>query len=330
MFTKQPMNTPVHLDDLMSALDWVSAGNSAAMECAAFISRETGEIFWTGEGIDEALPDDFEDGTAYEAVPDKGELELGRSLALQFVGMHLPLEWETVARFFRQRGAYAKFKTLLERSGQLDNWHGFERRGIEEALVAWCEAHGFDCSRARKTNGVQIRPAVVADASTLAKLAARTFEETFGADNTPEDLKAHLASAYGTAQQAAELADPHERTLLAYQDGELIGFAQVRRKAFPSCVVAERPVELHRFYLLRSAHGAGAAMPLMQKARDAAMELGGTHMWLGVWERNPRAVAFYRKSGFVKVGAHEFVVGSDVQTDWVFLAPLQGAEFANP
>lgn len=171
-------------------------------------------------------------------------------------------------------------------------------------------------------SSVIIRRAATSDASVLAELAARTFAETFGADNSPEDLKAHLESSYGAAQQAAELEDPYVRTLLAYGNDKLIGFAQVRRKEFPACVVAAKPVELHRFYLARSGHGTGAAKPLMLKAREAAQELGGRHLWLGVWERNPRAIAFYLKSGFAKVGSHDFIVGSDRQTDWVFIAPL--------
>ena len=63
-------------------------------------------------------------------------------------------------------------------------------------------------------------------------------------------------------------------------------------------------------------------MPLMRAAREAAQELGGRHLWLGVWERNPRAIAFYSKAGFTKVGHHDFLVGGDRQTDWVLLAPL--------
>ena len=166
------------------------------------------------------------------------------------------------------------------------------------------------------------RRAAASDASALAELAARTFADSFGADNRPEDLKAHLQSSYGTAQQAAELADHEVRTVLAYRDDQLIGFAQVRRKMSPACVVAEQPVELHRFYLVRSAQGTGAAMPLMVEAREAAEELGGRHLWLGVWERNPRAIAFYLKAGFTKVGNHDFLVGGDKQADWVLVAPL--------
>lgn len=169
---------------------------------------------------------------------------------------------------------------------------------------------------------VMIRRAGVSDASVLAELAARTFADSFGADNRPEDLKVHLESSYGRAQQAAELADPDVRTVLAYRDHQLIGFAQVRRKSAPACVVAAEPVELHRFYLVRSVQGTGAAIPLMLAAREAAQELGGHHLWLGVWERNPRAIAFYLKAGFAKIGSHDFLVGSDRQTDWVLLAPL--------
>lgn len=167
-----------------------------------------------------------------------------------------------------------------------------------------------------------IRRGEVSDAAQLAELAARTFVETYGADNSPENLKAHVVASYGAAQQAEELADPDVRTLLAYQNDELIGFAQVRSKAVPACVVVEKPVELLRFYLARSAHGTGVAQSLMLKVRKAARELGGRHLWLGVWEKNPRAIAFYLKSGFVKVGTHEFAVGSDIQTDWVLITAI--------
>ncbi len=167
-----------------------------------------------------------------------------------------------------------------------------------------------------------IRRAAVSDAPALAELAARTFTETFAADNSPEDLDAHLRSSYGVAQQTAELEDRDAIALLAFQGEELAGFAQVRRQSAPACVTGERPIELHRFYLARSAHGTGLAAPLMRAARAAAQELGGLHLWLGVWQRNPRAIAFYLKAGFVQVGSHVFMVGSDPQTDWVLVSTL--------
>ena len=171
-------------------------------------------------------------------------------------------------------------------------------------------------------NSFTIRRAALSDAAVLAELAARTFTETFASDNSPADLAAHLRNSYGLAQQSAEIEDPDVTTLLALQREDAIGFAQVRRKAAPSCVIGECPIELHRFYLTQSAQGKGFAAPLMLAARAAAQELGGHHIWLGVWERNPRAIAFYLKSGFVQAGSHVFTVGSDRQTDFLFVSPL--------
>jgi ribosomal protein S18 acetylase RimI-like enzyme len=170
---------------------------------------------------------------------------------------------------------------------------------------------------------VLVRRGIATDAPALAQFAARTFADTFAADNRPEDLEAHLASSYGVRQQTAELADPDVVTLLAHHDGVLVAYAQVRRRQPPPCVTQGQAVELHRFYVDRAAHGRGVARQLMLAVHDAARELGGRHLWLGVWERNPRAIAFYAKSGFVHVGSHDFFVGADRQTDRVFVAPVQ-------
>jgi len=169
---------------------------------------------------------------------------------------------------------------------------------------------------------VQIRRGAVSDAAALSEIAARTFVDTFASDNRPEDMQAHQAKAFGVRQQSAELADPDEITLLALRNGVLIGFAQVRRNAAPACVVQEKPVELHRLYVDKAAHGSGVAKELMSAAHDAARELGGKHLWLGVWERNARAIAFYSKVGFTKAGSHDFYVGADRQTDLVFVTTL--------
>lgn len=169
---------------------------------------------------------------------------------------------------------------------------------------------------------VAIRRAVPSDVAGLAGLAARTFADTFGADNRPEDLEAHLTTSYGIRQQTDELANPDMVTLVAEHDGDLVAFAQVRRGPAPACVTDESPVELWRFYVDRSWHGRGIAQRLMAASLDAARELGGRTLWLSVWERNPRAIAFYEKTGFRNVGTKDFWVGSDRQTDYVLVADL--------
>lgn len=174
--------------------------------------------------------------------------------------------------------------------------------------------------------GIVIRRAVPGDAEELSGLAARTFRDTFAADNRPEDLAAHLSRAFGPDRQLAEIADPGIRTLVAADPGgALIAFAQLRTGTPPACVVSEGPIELWRFYVDRDWHGRGLAQRLMQAVLAEAGAAGARSAWLGVWERNPRAASFYRKCGFVDVGAHEFRLGDDVQVDRVMTLALPGA-----
>lgn len=162
---------------------------------------------------------------------------------------------------------------------------------------------------------VAIRPGTSADVPALAEFAARTFSEAFGADNNPKDMALHLARAFGTDQQGRELADSDITTLLAEVDGELAGFAQLRSGAPPECVTGHSPLELWRFYVAQAWHGQGVAQVLMRRVISEAHARGCRTLWLGVWERNERAKAFYRRTGFVDVGSHVFVVGTDRQTD---------------
>ena len=170
---------------------------------------------------------------------------------------------------------------------------------------------------------VAIRHATVGDAEALAEFGARTFYETFAKDNTAEDMRLHLASAWAPALQRAEILDATFDTLLAWESGgRLAGFAQLRTGPGPAGIVTARPVELLRFYVGQPWQGKGIAGLLMQAVQEQARARGARELWLGVWERNERAQAFYRKHGFRKVGTQIFVVGTDPQTDHVMLREL--------
>ncbi len=170
---------------------------------------------------------------------------------------------------------------------------------------------------------VAIRQGVVGDAAPLSTFMARSFTDAFGALNHPEHLQAFLAASYTPARQRDELQDPSITTLLAEIDGQLSGYAQVRASGYsPACVVGPRPIELWRFYVATEWIGRGVARPLMDAAKAEALARGGATFWLGVWEVNARAIAFYSKAGFAPVGTHHFDVGGDQQTDLVMVAPL--------
>ena len=167
-----------------------------------------------------------------------------------------------------------------------------------------------------------IRRARVEDAASLAEIAARTFIDTFAAQNKPEDMNAFVARTYGEEHQRRELQDPELTTLLVESGDAMIGFAQLRRGEAPACVEAESHVEIQRFYVDRTWQGRGVAQTLMRECERLANELGVHAIWLGVWEHNTRARRFYEKCGFRDVGSHPFLLGSDLQTDRVMVRDL--------
>jgi ribosomal protein S18 acetylase RimI-like enzyme len=163
--------------------------------------------------------------------------------------------------------------------------------------------------------GLTIRSAVTADAEALARLAEETFRRTFAADNTPEDMEAHCASAYGAAIQRGQIADAAIDTLVVEDErAELVAYAQLR-PGVPPGLTPPDPIELWRFYVESSHHGRGLALRLMTEVIERARRRGARTLWLGVWERNLRAHKFYRKCGFVEIGSHTFTLGRDRQTD---------------
>jgi ribosomal protein S18 acetylase RimI-like enzyme len=170
---------------------------------------------------------------------------------------------------------------------------------------------------------VVVRRATTADAALLADLAARTFYDTFADSNTPEDMERFLSSTYSEEIQRKEIEDPSLTTLLVECDGAPAGFAQIKAGKTPACVKGPSPIEIKRFYVDKAFHGRGVAQELMGEAEEVGRAAGAKTIWLGVWEHNDRAIAFYRKIGFVPVGSQPFLVGTDLQTDLVLERPLQ-------
>lgn len=167
-----------------------------------------------------------------------------------------------------------------------------------------------------------LRPATVADAALLADLGARTFTETFEAICSPPDLAAFLQTTYGAALQRAELADPSRPGLVLELQGDPVGFAQLRLGHREPCVEGERPAELQRIYLLRSAQGGGRGAALMAACLDLARTWGADVLWLGVWEHNDKALAFYGRCGFREAGDHIFQIGQQVDRDLILVKDL--------
>ncbi|WP_343674148.1 hypothetical protein [Paraburkholderia heleia] len=139
----------IKYDDLSLAIDFVSY--AAPMEHNAYVSLDTGKVWWTsdpGDAFDEEMPDDLETSDRYLAIPHRNDLDLGRPLALRFAAQALPACYDQIEGFFRRQGAYACFKDLLAREGVLERWYSFEADAVESALRHWCAKNGLELVQA--------------------------------------------------------------------------------------------------------------------------------------------------------------------------------------
>ena len=169
---------------------------------------------------------------------------------------------------------------------------------------------------------VALRRAVAGDAPSIAVIAERTFRDAFGAHNSPDNMDLHCARHYGPDIQAREIADRGLVTRLAIAEGQIVGFTQVTlAKAHPS-VAAKHAAELNRIYVAAEQQGKGVAQALMRDVFATAAAAGADRLWLGVWEHNPKAIAFYRKFGFEIVGEHSFMLGQERQRDVLMAAGI--------
>ena len=163
-----------------------------------------------------------------------------------------------------------------------------------------------------------IRPATITDAATLTELATITMREAFGPPHNPAELvEEYIQSSITQSILETELADPRAAFfVLELPDKTPVGYAKLRRHKPPRQMVDKNAVEIQRLYLLQSQIGQGQGRMLMEYCLDWACAQGFSAVWLGVWDRNDRAIAFYERMGFRKIGFHYFQFGSERQRDF--------------
>ncbi|HET8747402.1 MAG TPA: UPF0158 family protein [Ramlibacter sp.] len=151
------MRAHVYLSELQDAFDWVSMGGP--FENTAYVSRESGRIFWdtdTDPGIlEEELPEDVDDEALYARVPHKHDLDLGQQLIFRFVEEKAPDAYDQVRGYFSRRGAYARFKEFLDRRGLLQAWYSYEQQACESALREWAASEDLEVVDGQRPEGQQ-------------------------------------------------------------------------------------------------------------------------------------------------------------------------------
>ncbi|MFY7840038.1 MAG: GNAT family N-acetyltransferase [Lacibacter sp.] len=159
---------------------------------------------------------------------------------------------------------------------------------------------------------ITVRRASATDAALIAELSRTTFYQTFAKDNTEADMNMFMSQQFTTEMLMKEVEEENAFFLLAYQGTEALGYARMR---FENKLKHEGAVEIARIYALEQAIGKGVGKALMQTCLQIAEEMHMKAVWLGVWEKNSRAISFYEKWGFKKFDEHKFLLGTDLQTD---------------
>ena len=171
-------------------------------------------------------------------------------------------------------------------------------------------------------NDLVIRKGEPKDSFALSEIAAKLFKQTYDGKMPSKDLEMYVREDFSYDHQLAELKDINVTTLLVEYGGELVGYAQVRRKSIPVEIDSNVNLELWRIYLDQSGRGLGIGKLLLSRIGEIVRSISSDQVWLGVWEQNDSAISFYQKHGFYVVGRHEFTIGNEVHNDLVMLGSV--------
>jgi ribosomal protein S18 acetylase RimI-like enzyme len=171
-------------------------------------------------------------------------------------------------------------------------------------------------------NTIRIIEATKNEAALIADLSRQTFYDAFAADNTQADMDKFLNEQFTREKLMEEVGAPGNIFLLAYEGDEAVGYARLRETPNPVQLEDGVALEIARIYAMQKSIGKGVGSALMEQCIEIARQQQARVIWLGVWEKNFKAIAFYNKWGFERFSEHVFMVGNDPQTDWLMKKAL--------
>lgn len=163
--------------------------------------------------------------------------------------------------------------------------------------------------------GLMIRKVRADELEELTVISSRTFDESFAAFNTEEDMAQYLSEAFSQEQLASELSNPESAFFFAELDGTIVGYMKTNTGDAQSDIRFPDALQLERIYVAASQQGKGIGQILMDEAIRMARQGGHDQVWLSVWERNPDSIRFYERNGFEVFDRCVFILGQDNQTD---------------
>lgn len=156
----------------------------------------------------------------------------------------------------------------------------------------------------------------------LQEISYITFDETFRAQNKPENMEAYLTQAFTEEKIKKELSEENSQFFFIYAGDRRAGYLKINVGDAQTEEMGNEALEIERIYILKAFQNRGLGRILFDKAMDIADEMQASKIWLGVWEKNNKAIAFYKKLGFSEYGSHSFYMGDEEQTDIIMVKPL--------
>ncbi|USK68505.1 GNAT family N-acetyltransferase [Peribacillus asahii] len=169
---------------------------------------------------------------------------------------------------------------------------------------------------------INIKKCTIEDVCILQEISYETFNETFKQQNSPENMKAYLERAFNLKQLEKELSNISSQFFFVYFNDEVAGYLKVNINDAQSEEMSDESLEIERIYIKNKFQKHGLGKYLLNKAMEIAMERNKKKVWLGVWEKNENAIAFYKKMGFVRTGSHSFYMGDEEQMDFIMTKTL--------
>jgi ribosomal protein S18 acetylase RimI-like enzyme len=165
--------------------------------------------------------------------------------------------------------------------------------------------------------GVRIRRCDLSDLDPLRNIAFQTFDDSFRRLNNTSSFDEYLGASFSRARLEAELKNPNSTFFFLLYDAVLAGYMKINQADAQTDLRDADSLEIERIYVTRDFQGLGLGKALIDKAMEIARLKKKRAVWLGVWEKNGNAIAFYKKMGFTKTGTHDFYMGSKRQTDFI-------------
>ena len=160
------------------------------------------------------------------------------------------------------------------------------------------------------------------DVDTLRDFLFRVFQDAYDGLIAQPSIDAYMEKSFDANRIKAELSNPCSAFFLLSIDGVLAGCLKVNEASAQTDINDPQSLEIERIYLAKAFQNQGHGSILMNKAVEIANQQKLKYVWLGVWENNARALRFYKRNGFYKIGTHGFVMGEEQQTDYIMRKDL--------